>query len=153
MVNETRLLILILILQVCCTFPSQAQAPSMVGRWEIEIAFTNGKNRSLRLDAEGAGRGSLMLVDSRSNLAEPATPSEANWGQGDKNSVRFSGGVVFPIGNVGRAPWTLVFKGKFDKANSITGEVAFLALDQAPNASNAKPVKTGTFKAIRAASK
>jgi hypothetical protein len=149
MVNQKRLLILILILQACCTFVTATQAAEMVGRWEIEIDFTNGAKSSLRFDAQDAGRGSFLLVDSRSNLAEPATPAEAKWSKGDKDSVTFSGPVVFAIGNVGRDPGTLVFKGKFENATSITGEVSFFPLGQDSSSSDAKPTKTGTFKASR----
>ena len=56
-----------------------------------------------------------------------------------------SGAVEFPIGNVGRDPGTLVFKGKFETASLITGQVEFSPL--LGDASS----KTGTFKAIRAA--
>lgn len=125
----------------------------MVGRWEIEIAFTNGAKSSLRFDAQEAGRGSFLLVDSRSNLAEPSTSTEAKWSRGDKESVTFSGSVVFAIGNVGRDPGTLVFKGKFEKATSITGEVSFFPLGQDSSSSDSKPTKTGTFKASRGVSK
>ena len=153
MVNQKRLLILILILQACCTFVTATQAAEMVGRWEIEIDFTNGAKSSLRFDAQDAGRGSFLLVDSRSNLAEPATPAEAKWSKGDKDSVTFSGPVVFAIGNVGRDPGTLVFKGKFEKDTAITGDVAFFPLGQDSSNPNSKPTKTGTFKASRGVSK
>jgi len=59
--------------------------------------------------------------------------------------VTFSGGVEFPIGNVGRDPGTLVFKGKFETESLITGEVEFSPLI------GDRPSKSGTFKAIRAA--
>ena len=149
MVNQKRLLILILILQACCTFVTATQAAEMVGRWEIEIDFTNGAKSSLRFDAQDTGRGSFLLVDSRSNLAEPATPAEAKWSKGDKDSVTFSGPVVFALGNVGRDPGTLVFKGKLENATLITGEVSFFPLGQDSSSSDSKPTKTGTFKASR----
>lgn len=151
--NQKRLLTLILILQASCTLLTAGETAEMVGRWEIEIAFTNGAKSSLRFDAQEAGRGSFLLVDSRSNLAEPSTSTEAKWSRGDKESVTFSGPVVFAIGNVGRDPGTLVFKGKFEKATSITGEVSFFPLGQDSSSSDSKPTKTGTFKASRGVSK
>ena len=78
-------------------------------------------------------------------MVEPAKPSEVKWTQGEGNSVTFSGAVEFPIGNVGRDPGTLVFKGKFETASLITGQVEF-----SPLVGDA-PSKIGTFKAIRAA--
>jgi len=138
-------LILILIAQTCCAALLEAQSPNMIGRWNVEIAFADGTKRSLRFDAQGAGKGSFLLVDPRSKVWGPAKPSEAKWTQGDGNSVTFSGAVEFPIGNVGRDAGTLVCKGKFETDGSITGEVEFSPLV------GDGPSKSGTFKAIRAA--
>jgi hypothetical protein len=142
---------LILIAQTCCVALSQAQSMNVIGRWKIEITFGNGEQRSLRFDAQDSGKGTFLLLDPRSNVWEPAKPSEAKWTQGDQNAVTFSGAVEFPIGNVGRDAGTLVFKGKFQTNDSITGEVAFFPLDQDPNNPKARPSKNGTFTAIRAA--
>ena len=138
-------LVLILIAQTCCAALLEAQSPNMIGRWNVEIAFADGTKRSLRFDAQGAGKGSFLLVDPRSKVWGPAKPSEAKWTQGDGNSVTFSGAVEFPIGNVGRDAGTLVCKGKFETDGSITGEVEFSPLV------GDGPSKSGTFKAIRAA--
>ncbi len=144
-------LILMLIVQTCCAALTQAQSPNLIGRWKVEVTFANADRRSLRFKAEGSGKGSLLLLDPRSSLVEPAAPSEARWTQGNENSVTFLGAVEFAIGNVGRDSGTLMFKGKFQTNDSITGEVAFFPLDQDPNNPKARPSKNGTFKAIRAA--
>ena len=138
-------LILMLIFQTCGVALTQAQSPNMIGRWKVEIAFPDGENRSLRFEAQGAGKGSFLLLDPRSSFWEPARPSEAKWTQGDGNSVTFSGAVEFPIGNVGRDAGTLVFKGKFETESLIAGEVEFSPLV------GDRPSKSGTFKAIRVA--
>lgn len=137
-------LILMLIFQTCGVALTQAQSPNMIGRWKVEITFPNGGNRSLRFEAQGAGKGSFLLLDPRSNFWEPARPAEAKWTQGDGNSVTFSGAVEFPIGNVGRDAGTLVFKGKFETESLIAGEVEFSPLV------GDRPSKSGTFKAVRA---
>jgi hypothetical protein len=144
-VKVMRPLILILIFQTGCAALSQAQSPNMIGRWKVEITFPNGENRSLRFEAQGAGKGSLLLVDPRSNVWAPAKPSEAKWTQGAGNSVTFSGAVEFLIGNVGRDAGRLVCKGKFETESLIAGEVEFSPLV------GDRPSKSGTFKAIRAA--
>ena len=123
---------------------TQAQSPNVTGRWNIEITFANANRHSLRFDAQGAGKGTLLLLDPRSSFWEPAKASEAKWTQGDQNSVTFSGAVEFPIGNVGRDPGTLVFKGKFETESLIVGEVEFSPLV------GDRPSKIGTFKAVRA---
>jgi hypothetical protein len=123
---------------------SQAESPNVIGRWNIEITFPNDEHRSLRLDAQDGGKGTLLLVDPKARVWGSTTPSEAKWTRSDDNSVTFSGAVEFMLGNVGRDAGTLVFKGKFDKADLITGEVEFSPLV------GDRPSKHGTFKAVRA---
>ena len=136
--------ILMLIFQTCCVALTQAQSPNMIGRWDVEITFGNEDHRSLRFDAQGAGKGSFLLLDPRLKYWRPAKPSEAKWTQGEGNSVTFSGAVEFLVGNVGRDPGTLVFKGKFETPSLITGEVEFAPLV------GERPSKHGTFKAAHA---
>jgi hypothetical protein len=123
---------------------TQAASPNLIGRWNIEITFANEEHRSLRFDAQSDGKGTFLLLDAKLNVWGDAKPSEAKWTGGEGNSVTFSGPVEFLIGNVGRDAGTLVFKGKFEKAVLITGEVEFSPLV------GERPSKHGTFKAIRA---
>ena len=118
----------------------------MIGSWKVDITFMNGESRSLRFDAQGAGKGSFLLLDPRSKVWGSGKPSEAKWTKGEGNSVTFSGPVEFLIGNVGRDAGTLVFKGKFEADGSISGEVEFSSLI------GGQPAKHGTFKATRAPS-
>ena len=141
-------LILILIFQTCCVaFSETPQSPKMIGTWKVEITFPNGDNRSLRFEAQAAGKGSFLLLDPRSDLWDSAKPSEASWTQGEGNSVTFSGAIEFPIGNVGRDAGKLVFKGKFEGQSLIVGEVDFSPLV------GDRPSKGGTFKAVPYAQK
>jgi hypothetical protein len=149
--KEAPALILILVALTCCAASSQAASPSLAGSWKVDVAFPNGETRSLHFDARGSGKGSFLPLDPRSSLAETAEPSEAKWTQSDKGSVTFSGPVEFPIGNVGRDRGTLLLKGKFGGEDSITGEAAFFPLGQDSASPKARPSRSGTFKAIRAA--
>jgi hypothetical protein len=142
-VKATQALILMFIAYTGCPSQAEAQSPNLIGRWNVEIMFGNTDHRSLSLEAQGSGKGSFLLLDPKSKFWEPAKPAEAKWSQGDGNSVTFSGAVEFLIGNVGRDAGTLVFKGKFETADSITGEVEFSPLV------GERPSKHGTFKAIR----
>ena len=136
-------LMLLLIVQTCFAAMAQAQSPNMTGSWKVEINFAEGNKRSLRFDAQDNGKGTFLLMDPMLSRWGPAKPSEAKWTPGDQNSVTFSGAVEFPIGNVGRDPGTLTFKGKFETADSISGEVEFAPLV------GERPSKHGTFKASR----
>jgi hypothetical protein len=121
----------------------QAQAHNLIGKWNVEISFPNGEHRSLRFDAQGAGKGSLVLSDAQSKVWQGAKSSDAKWAQEGTDSVTFSGAVEFPLGNVGRDPGTLSFKGKFESSDLITGEVEF-----SPSLGD-RPSRHGTFKAMR----
>ena len=136
--------ILMLICQASCVAWTQAQSPKMIGSWNVEFTFANEDHRSLRFDAQGEAKSTFLLLDPNLNVWGPAKPSEAKWSRGEGNSVTFSGVVEFMIGNVGRDPGTLVFKGKFETADLITGEVEFSPLVRE------RPSKQGTFKATRA---
>ena len=118
----------------------------MIGTWKVDITFTSSESRSLRFDAQGAGKGTFLLLDPRLNVWGPAKPSEAKWSQEQGNSVTFSGPVEFMLGNVGRDAGTLVFKGKFETESLITGTVEFSPLV------GDGPSKSGTFKAVRVTS-
>ena len=115
----------------------------MIGSWNVKITFANEENRSFHLDAQGGGKGTLELLDPKAKVWGGATRSEAKWSLGEANLVTFSGPVEFMLGNVGRDPGTLVFKGKFETDGSISGEVEFFST------LGDRPSKHGTFKAVR----
>jgi hypothetical protein len=123
---------------------TEAESPNLVGTWKVEISFANGEHRSLRFDAQGDGKGTLTVADAKSKVWGSAKGSEAKWNFGSASAVTFSGPVEFLIGNVGRDAGTLTFNGKFETADTITGEVDFSPLV------GERPSKQGTFKATRA---
>lgn len=123
-----------------------AQSPNVVGKWNVDVVFADGRKYSLRFDAQENGKGSFLLLDPRSKVWGAANPSEGKWASGEGNSVVFSGPVEFLLGNVGRDAGSLGLKGKFEPAGSITGEVEFSPLV------GDGPSKHGTFKANRAGS-
>jgi hypothetical protein len=132
-----------LIVHTCLAAMAQAQSPTVIGRWNVEITFADGNKRSLRFEAQGEGKGTLELVDRRAKVWGMATSWPAKWTPGEGNSVTFSGAVEFPIGNVGRDAGTLTFKGKFEAPDLIAGDVEFAPLV------GERPSKHGTFKAVR----
>jgi hypothetical protein len=135
--------LLVLIVQICFAALAQTQSQNMIGTWNIEISFGEGTKRAVRFDAQGAGKGTFLVLDPTLKVWGPAKPSEAKWSQGEGNSVSFSGPVEFPIGNVGRDAGMLTCKGRFETPDLITGEVDFSPLV------GDRPSKQGTFKATR----
>jgi hypothetical protein len=141
--KTTRVLIVTLIAQTCCIAMAQTQSPTVIGRWNVEVAFADGSKRALGFDAQDGGKGTLLVLDPRLKVWGPGKPSEAKWTREDQNSVTFTGPVEFMLGNVGRDAGTLTFRGKFGNAGLITGEVEFAPLV------GDRPSKHGTFKAVR----
>ena len=137
-------LILVLIAQVIAVI--HAESPNLIGKWNLEISFANEEHRSLRFEAQADGKGSLLVVDPKAKVWQPAKPADAKWTQEEANSVTFSGAVEFLIGNVGRDEGMLMCKGKFETPDLITGEVDFSPLV------GERPSKMGTFKATRSKS-
>ncbi|MDQ3197944.1 MAG: hypothetical protein M3Q46_01940 [Verrucomicrobiota bacterium] len=137
--------------QILITAVAHGESSTMIGSWKIEIAFANGESRSFQFDAQGGGKGSLLLFDAQSKALGTGKASEAKWTQVEGNSVAISGPVEFPLGNVGLLRGTLVLKGEGGFEGSITGEAKFFLIDQDPQDPSAKPTKSGTFKATRLA--
>jgi hypothetical protein len=149
--TPTRILILIFLAYCCGVAFSQTNSPSMIGSWNVEITLGQAGNpntevrHKLRFDAQNDGKGSLVLLDPLAMHWQGAKPSEGKWTRGDGNNLTFSGPVEFPLGNVGRDPGTLTFKGKFETSDMISGDVEFSSL------AGERVSKHGTFKAMRAA--
>src|SRR5262245_7094443 len=129
---------------------AQTQSFNLAGRWKVEFKFSGDEEHTLRFDAQSDGKGAFLLLDTVSSLIPPAEPTEAQWEQPAPDQATFSGAIEFPIGNVGRNPGTLVFKGKFDSANSISGKVSFFREGQNLKNPATIPAKTGDFTAKRA---
>jgi len=128
--------------------PTLVQSSSFAGRWHLDVTFADGARHSLRFEARASGRGSLLLQDRGSSLAEPARPSVGSWTQRGARVI-FRGPVEFPIGNVGREAGTLLMQGTIDH-DTVTGDVSFFAADQDPDDPNAMALKKGAFKGARA---
>jgi hypothetical protein len=128
---------------------AQTQSFNLAGRWTVEFKFSGDKEHTLRFDAQSDGKGAFLLLDRVSSLLPPAEPTEARWEQAASDQATFSGAVEFPIGNVGRDAGTLVFKGKFDSADSISGKVSFFRLGQDLKNPATIPAKSGDFTAKR----
>jgi uncharacterized protein (TIGR03437 family) len=146
--------VLIFVLATYSLWTSSAQTlpPNLLGRWKVEIKFSTTEEHTLRFDAQADGKGTFLLLDTVSNLVPPAELSQAQWGQGQQaasDQVTFSGGIEFPIGNVGRDVGTLVFNGSFQSPNSISGKVSFFRTGQDPTDPATVPAKSGDFTATR----
>jgi hypothetical protein len=142
-------LILLFAAHYCSVDVARPQSSDLVGRWKVDITFENESTRSLRLDAEDSGKGSMLLEGARSNWDEPAKPSQAKLTVSEDKRVTILAPVEFPIGNVGRETGVLALKGVFKSESKITGDIALFPMDQDPMDPKATPTKTGKFVATR----
>ncbi len=127
----------------------QTHPPNVIGSWKVEITFSNGQSRSCRFEARPSGQGSLVALVPPQIGVGRNEPAAAEWAQRNQDSITFSGPVRFPLGNIALERGTLVFEGKFGTDGSITGEAKFFSADQDPKDPQAKPSKSGTFKATQ----
>jgi len=128
---------------------AQVAPPNVIGNWKIEINFSNGQQRLLRFEAQPSGKASFLALTSAPGWLNPAEPLTAAWTQPDKDSVKFSGPVQFPLGNVGLERGNLVLKGKFGADGAIGGQASFTRTDQESAADKELASKSGSFKATR----
>ena len=142
--NIARAIILVMALNTFSFVLAAVDSPTVNGSWKIDVTFANDQHRFLRFDAQSDGKGTLTVTDPQSKVWAGVKPSEAKWTPVQGNSVTFSGPAEFLIGNVGRDAGTLMFNGKFETPDLITGEVDFSPLV------GGGPSKHGTFKAVRA---
>src|SRR5882762_1417730 len=82
-VKATQALILMAIAHIGCAAQAEAQSPNLIGRWNVEITFANGNQRSLRFDAQDSGKGTFLLLDPKLKVWGPATPSPVKWTRGE----------------------------------------------------------------------
>ena len=117
------------------------QVPSATGRWQIDLSLNDGRQHSIRFDANADGTGTYLLLDSVSSLNPSPQPQKASWQPLD-NGLKVTGHMEFPIGNVGIDVGTLTLTGTFSDSNTLTGGASF-----ANDAT--QTIKSGTFVAHR----
>ena len=101
-----------------------ASGPTL-GRWQVKFTMA-GVEKNLILVSKSGGVASFMLLDTGPDDKPVADPQPAAWSQLTNNRVSFSGEVELPIGTCCREMGTLIFKGKFNNNNSMSGKLIFV---------------------------
>jgi len=119
------------------------------GRWHVKFTLS-GIEKNLTFDSKANGVGSFLLLDTGpDNKAVPDTVP-AIWTQLTNDRVSFSGQAELPIGTCCREIGTLVFKGRFESANSLSGRFLFVtSVDEEESPYKYRSL-VGTFTATRA---
>jgi len=123
-------------------------ATRLTGRWRV-MFIIGGLPKNLILESKANGAGSFHLLDTGPDDKPVPTPRAAAWSQTTNDRVSFSGEAEMPLGTCCREMGTLVFKGKFDSDNSISGKLLFVTSiddDESPYKFRSM---MGTFSATR----
>ena len=129
--------------------PLRAHAMTLVGRWQLKFSFTNGGEKHLVLEAKADGVAAIHLLDTAPDDKPVAAPQRASWSQLTNDRVSFSSEVELPIGTCCREMGTVMFKGKFISAGSISGRVIFVTSVDEEESPYKFRTAVGTFTAIR----
>ena len=105
---------------------SPSQAGNLVGRWQVKVNLAGIGEKNLVFDAQAKGSGSLVLLDAGPEDKRMPTRLPAAWSQTTNDRVSFTTEVELPLGTCCREMGTLIFKGKFDSTNSISGKAIFV---------------------------
>ena len=124
-------------------------AVSLNGRWRVKFTPSSGGQKSLVFDAKAGGSGSFFLLDTGPDDKPVPAPLPAVWSQLTNERVSFSGEAELPIGTCCREMGTLIFKGKFDSSNSISGKLIFVTSVDEEESPYKFHSLVGTFTATR----
>ena len=98
---------------------------NFTGRWRVKFTMT-GWNKNLILIARTGNVGSFLLLDTDIDDKPVKTPQPAVWTLLSNARVSFTGQAELPLGTCCREIGTMIFKGKFDSSNSISGRLLFV---------------------------
>jgi hypothetical protein len=128
--------------------PTPKQSFNPIGRWRVKFTMT-GLEKNLILISRAGGTASFLLLDTGPDDKPVTNPQPAVWSQLTNDRVSFSGEAELPIGTCCREIGTLIFKGRFNSNNSMTGKLVFVtSVDDEESPYKLKSV-VGTFTAIR----
>lgn len=130
---------------------SPSPAGNLVGRWQVTFSLPSLGEKHLILDAQAKGSGSILLLDAGPDNKPMTTPIPAAWSQTTNDRVSFTSEVELPLGTCCREMGTLIFKGKFDSANSISGKAIFVGSTIDEENCNGFISTVGSFAATRLA--
>lgn len=140
--------LLILISVVTAQKTPTPQTVRLTGRWRVQFSLS-GAEKNLIFEPQAKGAGSFRLLDTGPDNQAVPDPVPAAWSVLTNNRVSFSSEVVLPLGACCREPGTLMFKGKFESADSIKGTLIFVTSVDEEESPYKFHSAIGTFTATR----
>ncbi len=148
-----RISIVIILFMLISVVAGAGQAPSakgkLTGRWQVSFALNGDPKKSLIFEPKAKGAGSFSLLDTGPDNKPVPDPVPAAWTELTNNRVSFSGEVELPLGTCCREYGTLMFKGKFESADSIKGTLVFVTSVDEEESPYKFHSAVGTFTATR----
>lgn len=128
---------------------SPSQTVNLLGRWRVAFTISGIGEKNLIFDSQANGSGSFLLLDAGPDSKPMTTPLPAVWSETTNNRVSFSGEVELPLGTCCRETGTLIFKGKFDSTNAMSGKAIFVGSTIDEENFNGFRSTVGSFTATR----
>ena len=129
----------------------QAQAPlgaKFNGRWRVKFTMT-GLEKNVIFEVKENGSGAFKLLDTGPDDKPVPQLAPGVWSQLTNDRVSFSGETELPIGMCCREVGTMMFKGRFSSANTISGILVFVtSVDQEESPFKFRS-EVGTFTATK----
>ena len=127
---------------------SNTPVSKLQGRWRVTFKMA-GLEKNVIFEGTANGSGSFKLLDTGPDDKPVAQPVPAVWSQLTNDRISFSGEAELPIGTCCREVGTMIFKGKFNSADAISGTLIFVtSVDQEESAFKFRS-EVGTFTANR----
>lgn len=128
-----------------------AASGKLTGRWQVSFALNGDPKKNLVFEPKAKGAGSFLLLDTGPDNKPVPDPVPAAWTELTNNRVSFSSEVELPLGTCCREFGTLMFKGKFESADSIKGTLVFVTSVDEEESPYKFHSAVGTFSATRLA--
>lgn len=145
------ILLAVMTVTVQARLPQAGTAPvaKLPGRWRVKFIVSGAGQKNLIFDAKVNRSSSFRLLDTGPDGKPVAEPLSAVWSELTNRRVSFAGQVELPLGTCCREIGTVIFNGKFDSDNSISGKLVFVTNIDEEESPYKFRTEMGTFTAVR----
>jgi hypothetical protein len=152
-----RISVVIILCMLISAVAGAGQAPSaggkLTGRWRVSFGLNGDPKKNLIFETKEKGEGAFYLLDTGPDNKPVPDLVPVTWRELTNSRVSFSGEVELPLGTCCREFGTLMFKGKFESADSIKGTLVFVTSVDEEESPYKFHSAVGTFTATRVANK
>lgn len=123
-----------------------ALAGDLTGRWRVKFTLSGLGENELLFDSQAKGSGTFLLIDGAAKTSP--SPQRVIWSTTSNDRVSFSGDIELQLVCC-REMGTLIFKGKFETKDLISGKAIFIGSTIDEENFNGFRSTVGTFTASR----